>query len=93
MRLHSSDIITHSFNPLPTGEFFVPVCRLMIIFKINFSKEIFPLYHQSVKQIWIQIRHFVRPDLYQIVCQGYQQRALVGEELPTIIYPEVTLSS
>ena len=39
-----------TLNSLPPGKFCMLFCRLLIIFKINFSEKFFQEYHQSVKQ-------------------------------------------
>ena len=58
-------------------------CRLLFVFKINFLEKIFQEYHQSVKQIWIQIRRGILSGLIRVetVCKGYQQTTPVGKEL------------
>ena len=43
---NQADII----NSLPTGQFFMRFCCLLIFFKINFLKKFFQEYHQNVKQ-------------------------------------------
>ena len=56
---------TLNVNSLPTGNFFMHFCRLLIFpILINFFEKFFQEYHQSVKQFGSRSsQHFDMPDL------------------------------
>ena len=62
------------------------ICRLLIFFKINFSKILSGI-QSECQTVWIQIRSHVLSGLIwvQTVCKGYQQTTLEGKELTTLV--------